>query len=555
MTAKFYDIWDAQQQPAPTLTAVPNPAAAEGNPAYVDAAVARELDAVRNAPEGTRNAALNTAAFNLGQFVGAGHLPYSDTADALFSAGIASGLEQQEVLATVRSGLRAGETQPRVVPTPTIGTGNTLTALLPLSAPRPGRPAAPSPPDGDEAEHTTWWPRDLAAILEGGHEEPEAAFLARDDGHRLFYAGKVNGLLGESESGKTWVALLTVLQAIQVGQPALYLDFEDSASGVLNRLRAMGATAAQLQHLVYVSPEESLHAAAQNDLASTLGSHAPALIVADGVNAAMTLLGLDLESNKDSTAFAQLLLRPLARTGAAVVTVDHVPKNKEQRGKGGIGAQAKRAMVTGAAIGVEVTQEFGRGMTGRMRLSVDKDRPGRVRAVSAGARNAGTAVLTSHADGTVTVVINAPDLRPADERGPFRPTHLMEAVSNFLESIEGGASGAAIEKGVGGKAEFIRIAIEILVQEQHIVRTAGARGAVIHTVLEPFREVTSSTSSRPRPDLVPESGETAPATSSRPPSHYVEGTRSRGRADETTSSQLVPQDEVNNDQDDEWWKK
>lgn len=62
-------------------------------------------------------------------------------------------------------------------------------------------------------------------------------------------------------------------------------------------------------------------------------------------------------------------------------------------------------MTTGCAINVDVVEPFGRGMTGRLRLTVDKDRPGHVRAAALEAKAIGSAVLTSGADGSVTVEI------------------------------------------------------------------------------------------------------------------------------------------------------
>ena len=126
-------------------------------------------------------------------------------------------------------------------------------------------------------------------------------------------------------------------------------------------------------------------------------------------------------------------------------------------------------------------------MTGRLRLTVDKDRPGRVRAVSGGAKYAGEAVLTS-LDDTVTVRIDAPDLRPAEERGPWRPTHYMEKVSAFLADFPDGVPKATVETGVEGRSEVVRKALALLVEEGYVKRSAGPRGALIHTLDRPYVE-------------------------------------------------------------------
>lgn len=355
--------------------------------------------------------------------------------------------------------------------------------------PPAGAGTGPGSDTGDG--HTTWRPLQLGDIITGEHSEPEPAVLARADGHHLFYAGKVNGLLGESESGKSWILLAAAVQLIEAGHPVLYLDFEDTAASVVARLLAMGAKPADIVDLLhYIAPDESLHPAAALDLAGVLEGTTYRLIGLDGVNAAMTLLGLDLQSNTDATKFAQKLLKPLAATGAAVVTVDHVGKNAELRGKGGIGAQAKRAMVTGAAYTVEVLSPFGRGQTGKLKLTVDKDRPGHVRGFAENSKNAGIATLESGSNGSVNVRVDpAGTVSVMANRTPFRPTGLMEKISRLLSTTDGMLGQNQIEQHVGGKASTIRAALDCLVEEGFVSRHPGPRNSIQHRYEKTFREL------------------------------------------------------------------
>jgi hypothetical protein len=80
---------------------------------YALAALRDECDAVATEPEKNRNNRLNTAAFNLGQFVGAKALIRSDVESALAAAARDAGLGERETAATIKSGLDAGEAQPR----------------------------------------------------------------------------------------------------------------------------------------------------------------------------------------------------------------------------------------------------------------------------------------------------------------------------------------------------------------------------------------------------------------------------------------------------------
>jgi hypothetical protein len=76
---------------------------------YVQAALAGEVQRVLDAPEGTRNRALNAAAWNLGRHVAAGALPREVAETALCEAGIAAGYRDgpRAVAAVVRAGLDA----------------------------------------------------------------------------------------------------------------------------------------------------------------------------------------------------------------------------------------------------------------------------------------------------------------------------------------------------------------------------------------------------------------------------------------------------------------
>jgi hypothetical protein len=336
-------------------------------------------------------------------------------------------------------------------------------------------------------ERSSWYPKPLD--LEGEIEVPAPEFLSRNDGHRLFYRGKINALLGESESGKTWVALLAVKQALEIEQKVIYLDFEDSGKGILARLRSLGLDDAKFTNFTYANPDQNLTLEERIDLVDALAEIQPELIIVDGVNAAMTLLNLELTSNRDATFFSQQLLKPLAGSGACVVTIDHVPKSKDNRGNYAIGAQAKRADINGCAIAVEVTLPFGRGMNGELNLKVTKDRPGAVRENSKEAKFAGTVQLRSTIDGMVTMVIESPQMASGDRT---RPTHLMEQVSKTLEAASMPLSKNAVIKEVQGRREWVLIAIQILIDEKFIAIENGSRNSLNLKSIRIYREADDS---------------------------------------------------------------
>ena len=92
-----------------------------------------------------------------------------------------------------------------------------------------------------DAEHeyrfdrpSSWAPVDLARVQSDPDSGPE--FLARADGKRLLYMGKVHWFQGEPESCKTWAALLAAQHVIALydRRPAhiVWIDFEDDDSAV-----------------------------------------------------------------------------------------------------------------------------------------------------------------------------------------------------------------------------------------------------------------------------------------------------------------------------------
>ena len=346
--------------------------------------------------------------------------------------------------------------------------------------------------DADE-HRTTWWPRPLTDVLDGTNIEPPPTHLHRVDGHALLYANKINGIIGPSESGKTWAALAACVQAVHDGHNVTILDFEDTDTSVTNRLLLLGLTDTQVREQVaYIGPDEALHAVAASDLHEHLDAWQPAIVVLDGFNAAMTLHNFDLMSNKDATSFFQLVLRHLKKNGATVVYVDHTPKDKNNESSGGIGAQAKRAMTDGTILRASIVKEFGKGQKGTVRLFVDKDRHGYVRGVSSpfkvGERTmhwAADMILNPAAGDSLDVQLVDPQA-VAEGRTQWRPTGYMERVSRWLEDNPG-AGRNEILAGVIGTREHVKKALQVLVAEGWI--NVGQEGQKKpHTVVTPYSE-------------------------------------------------------------------
>ncbi|HEY3939123.1 MAG TPA: phage/plasmid primase, P4 family [Bryobacteraceae bacterium] len=84
--------------------------------AYCVRALELEALRVRNAPKGQRNDTLNRASFEIGQLLPYGQLVGSTARAQLSAAATANGLDDDEVQATIDSGVKAGEREPRKLP-------------------------------------------------------------------------------------------------------------------------------------------------------------------------------------------------------------------------------------------------------------------------------------------------------------------------------------------------------------------------------------------------------------------------------------------------------
>jgi hypothetical protein len=326
------------------------------------------------------------------------------------------------------------------------------------------QPLNPDAPNPNGQNPTGWQLEDLAPILAGTTAEKPPSMLLRIDEQGLIYPGKTHSIAGEPEAGKGWLALQLCAErmAASFSEHAVYLDFEDTASSAVDRLRAIGVPDETIgERFHYVSPTDPLEGAIVDLL-----PQGTTVAVIDGVTEAMTLHGLDLRDNTDVAKFLGMVPRPLARKGLAVVLLDHVAKDREARGRGGIGAQAKLAGVDVSYM-LDIVTPFGKGLTGLSRLTVMKDRPGFIRATSASRKLAADVEIVSE-DNDVVVVVKPVEFETD-------PLGLKPAERRVLDALPNGPPGAftrdigdrVVEQGweAGLARETIQRALRVLNRE------------------------------------------------------------------------------------------
>jgi hypothetical protein len=317
-------------------------------------------------------------------------------------------------------------------------------------------------------------------------QEPPA-FCRRTDGHALFYAGKVNGIFGDPECGKTWLAQTAIVEALAAGQTAAMIDVDHNGPNhTAARLLLLGARLDQLADPTlfrYYEPQDpdELHAAVADVVRL-----APDVVVIDSLGEVFPMLGVSTNDGDEmTTAMRQICSRPAA-AGSCVITIDHLPKSAEARSTGyAIGSIAKKRMIRGSYLRAEARQQPTPGGIGRITLRIEKDTAGELRK-SSGGGYAGTLTLDSTAEHVTRWTVTHQEM-PKNADGTFRPTQLMERVASYIADNEN-CSSKDIELNVPGKAKWIRDAIQILTTEGFIARTPGARGAWLHSLLIPYRE-------------------------------------------------------------------
>lgn len=330
------------------------------------------------------------------------------------------------------------------------------------------------------AERDDWAPVDLGPVVAGDAVVEQPTVVAMSNGEALLYAGRVHAFIGETESGKSWLAVEGARQELAAGGHVVYVDLEDSAAGVTGRLRALDVDPGVLVgRFHYVAPGGPLTPAAAAGLDDLVARLRPRLVVIDGVSETMALLGLEDRSAIDVAGFYRMLPRRLAALGPAVVLIDHVNKDREQRGRFATGSQHKLSGIDGAAYGVEAVVPFARGRAGWARLTVAKDRHG--------TRRRGDAVAELHVDsssGTLRVELRAVEAR-ATTPSAFRPTTLMEKISRALEQTPG-LTARSLRTAVPGKNDTKDLALELLIAEG-LVEVKREGSAHCHHVVRPFR--------------------------------------------------------------------
>jgi Bifunctional DNA primase/polymerase, N-terminal/AAA domain len=349
--------------------------------------------------------------------------------------------------------------------------------------------------DGTELrDGSSWSPRgDLAAAMADPMVEVNAEGVLRreDDDATLFPRGQLHVLFGQSESGKSWLALLAIVQVCRAGGRALYVDFEDSVRTFVKRLRddlrvpELDSWVAK-GRLAYASPDEP----PSTMTADTIASRHYDLVIVDSW--AEVVAAIKDGSLKDGTLTRRVmrLFRTVAEAGASVIIIAHASE-KTERPETTLGASEQKQAVTGQEVLMLNSQPLVRGRDGSSLLYVTKDRQGAtaddVDVTAAGARahkrlwgemlvgQADVLTADGHPDGKkAAVIVRAAthDPKIARTRAKAKDVAEQEIIKHLNALTDKGQEGASVNRIVqqlvdveGLKERTVRRAIDSLVEE------------------------------------------------------------------------------------------
>jgi Bifunctional DNA primase/polymerase, N-terminal len=316
-------------------------------------------------------------------------------------------------------------------------------------------------PAGELARTTdTWEPADLDAWFSAETTRLTPTIGQRDDGVCLLYPGRTHSIVAETESGKSWLALYCCAQEMKQGHNVTYIDFEDDIDGIVGRLTDIADEEEVRKHFTYVRPWGPM----PENVASWYPDNS--LVIVDGVGEALSMHGL----KDDADGFLRLdhhLMRALTTTGAAVVSLDHVPKSKDNQDSA-IGTVHKTNAITGASYILRNVQPFGLGQSGYSRLFVRKDRPGYIRkeCIDGGSRElaAELHVISTDPDIATTVRLKTPgSIATASDYS------IRQQINDYMFGVQPEeVSKNKICENVRGERQKIMVTIDDLIASGHL---------------------------------------------------------------------------------------
>jgi hypothetical protein len=188
------------------------------------------------------------------------------------------------------------------------------------------------------------------------------------------YPGAIHVLYGARAAAKTWVAATWAAQEIRQEHHVVWYSFEPQ-KGLTERLKATGAQPKDAFYFHHKAARGTPSEEMVNQIAYQVEAGKVSLVVLDAMRGLQALIAPGSSSN-DSDAIeqvAQQFLVPVARAGAAILLLDHRPKDVSN--SSAIGGERKESLAD-CVMRLESIRPFSREVDGYSLLRVTKDRYG-----------------------------------------------------------------------------------------------------------------------------------------------------------------------------------
>jgi hypothetical protein len=290
---------------------------------------------------------------------------------------------------------------------------------------------------------------DVAALIRDGASAPEPDIMPLAEDSYLFYSGEFNLIFGDSESGKTWLALAAIADVLtQQEGKAAFIDLDhNGAPSIITRLQRFGVPDDVLadQQRFRLTQDDGIEL---REVVQDLAVFAPDITVLDSLGEALGLYKYDSNDGGDFTTAHTMIIKPLTRVGVGVTVIDHLAKNAGSREFGPTGTPAKLRAVGGTALRVTAEDPFKPGEGGTAKLELFKDRHGGVRKQFP--RNAGKPVIGTFkltADGDHLTYAIDPGLTVPMDKQKAKNDELAIRDAERLTHLEDGAlTGRTVQK-------------------------------------------------------------------------------------------------------------
>jgi hypothetical protein len=316
-------------------------------------------------------------------------------------------------------------------------------------------------------------------------------------GFPFVYSGGASAMIvGETGGGRSALVQACCYDAAKAGQRCAYLGGEinrqefNARAGAIAKHRGddindeLCKALARVRYLDLGSTIVAAWQAQQQWLDGIAAAFQTAVI--DPLSAVASALDLDFDkSNADYIRVFDRLVAPLIPRGVTVVIVENIGHDPaaKRRAKGA-SAKSDRADITFSCT----------ASTNPPGLAI---RAEKVRSVRAGFQRGDEWLFVRDSQR----VIDRADAS-SDHTSTFRPTAIMARVSELVERDDG-LTVNAIRSAIGGRSEYVTLALQLLVAEGYIGTQQDGQGRHHHSV-KPYREPTESTESQPGPNQVPD---------------------------------------------------